>query len=292
MDLSCVRTYNRSLAALERRQEAVLLRAWRDVRPLMLDDLTRYGLHSPVLIGRLRQSIALASTRALAAQETIRVQALELARRFAACQGVGAEAQAQAGLAGLEMRSQVDAWELATQARYVADVQRLQQSGEDDGQAALVLFAAPISATGRASTYRRSRNELGLAGALALFGLAGAALGLLYGAQQQVTGVKYWKQAIAAIDERTTDCCLRVHGQIQPLDKPFELSGTPRFADRVMNPPFHWYCRTATALYRPEMEETGLTTDELRDAARAELAARAATGTRREIHPASGTSRR
>lgn len=294
MDLRCVQAYNRQMAALERRQEAALLNAWRGVRPAMLDDLARYGIHSPLLIGRLRSQIALATQQAMAGQETIRVQALELARRFAACQGVSDEAQAQAlPQAGmLVFTGQVEAWGQATQARYMADVQRLQQGDEDDGQAALVLFAAPISATGRASTYRRSRNELGLAGALALWGLAAGALGLLYGAQQVVTGVRYWKQAIAAIDERTTDCCLQVHGQIQPLDKPFELRGTPRFGDRVMNPPFHWYCRTATALYRPEMEQTGLTTPDLVSAARAELLARATTGKRVEIHPASGVSRR
>lgn len=155
-----------------------------------------------------------------------------------------------------------------------------------------MLFAAPIDTTGRASTYRKSRNELALAGALALWALAGGALAAMYGSWQQQSGVRYWKQAIAAIDERTTDCCLRVHGQIQPLDKPFELSGTPRFADKVQNPPFHLYCRTATALYRPEMEQTGLATADLVSAARAELAARAATGKRVVIHPASGVSRR
>jgi hypothetical protein len=260
----------------------------------MLDDLTRFGVRSPLLVDRLRGQIDAAAQRALRAQQVHLEQARELARRLALAQGV-AEATVAAGLARSQTgqsAQQVQAWALATQARYMAEVQRLQQSDEDEAQAAAVLFAAPIDATGRASTYRRSRNELALAGALALWLLAGGVTGMIYSAHQEQTGVVYWKQAIAAIDERTTDCCLRVHGQIKPLDKPFELSGTPRFADRVMNPPFHWYCRTATALYRPEMEETGLTTDELRDAARAELAARAATGTRREIHPASGTSRR
>ncbi len=48
-------------------------------------------------------------------------------------------------------------------------------------------------------------------------------------------------QVVAGIDARTTDCCLQAHGQIQPLDKPFHLTGEPRWADYLDNPPFHWY---------------------------------------------------
>lgn len=68
----------------------------------------------------------------------------------------------------------------------------------------------------------------------------------------------FQKQPIAAIDNRTTKCCLQVHGQIQPLDKPFILTGTPRFADEMDWTPFHWYCRTSIALYLPEWDD-GLT---------------------------------
>jgi hypothetical protein len=82
-----------------------------------------------------------------------------------------------------------------------------------------------------------------------------------------------------------------VHGQVVDLDKPFHLTGQPRFAQYVDNPPFHWSCRTATALVRPQDAEDGLT-QAMIDAARAELAARAATGKRVEIHPASALSRR
>lgn len=293
MDLRAVQAYNRQMTALERRQEAALLRTWRDARPEMLDALTRYGLRGPGLVDALRTQISLAAERARAAQPVHLAQARELARRLALAQGVS-EAAAAAGLAqaSQDAGAQLRAWELATQARYLAQVQRLQQGGEDEAQAAALLFAAPVDTTGRASTYRKSRNELALAGALALWTLAGGALAAIYGAWSQQSGVRYWKQAIAAIDERTTDCCLRVHGQVQPLDKPFELSGTPRFADKVQNPPFHWYCRTATALYRPEIEQTGLTTAEMVSAARAELAARKATGRRQEIHPSNAVSRR
>ena len=190
MDIRCIQAYNRSMSALERRQEAALLRVWRDARPGMMDDLTRFGLRSPALMEQLRQRISLAASRARAAQQAHLDQARDQARRLALCQGVSeATVASVAGAVATLGASQVDAWELATQARYMADVQRLQQGDEDEGQAALVLFAAPLGASDRASTYRRSRNELSLAGALALWGLASGAVGLLYGAHQTATGV-------------------------------------------------------------------------------------------------------
>lgn len=100
---------------------------------------------------------------------------------------------------------------------------------------------------------------------------------------------QFQRQAVAAIDERTTDCCLQVHGQIVGLRSDFKLTGTPRFADRMRDPPFHWYCRTSVALYLQSYDE-GLT-DRMRSAARAELTARA-DGSRVEIHPSHATSRR
>jgi len=82
------------------------------------------------------------------------------------------------------------------------------------------------------------------------------------------------KQAIAHIDNKTTNCCLRVHGQIQEIDDRFVLRGTPRYADRMDAPPFHTWCRTALALYIKEFD-LDLTAVMLEDA-RAELARRKA----------------
>lgn len=84
----------------------------------------------------------------------------------------------------------------------------------------------------------------------------------------------YQKQAIAALDQRTTDCCLRVHGQVQPFNSPFELTGTPRFADKMDFPAFHYYCRTSVSLYVAEFDD-GLT-QRLRDSANFFLKERAA----------------
>lgn len=52
---------------------------------------------------------------------------------------------------------------------------------------------------------------------------------------------QWQKQWVSALDDRTTDCCLRAHGQTVPRDEPFVLTGTPRYADRVDSPPGHWY---------------------------------------------------
>ena len=86
---------------------------------------------------------------------------------------------------------------------------------------------------------------------------------------------EWYKQAIAAIDERTTDCCLRVHGQAVPMGKKFKLTGEPRYGDEQAWSPFHWYCRTSVALVTADEVEDDLTR-RMREAAKAELARRAA----------------
>ncbi len=91
------------------------------------------------------------------------------------------------------------------------------------------------------------------------------------------------KQCIAALDIHTTDCCLRAHAQIQPMGKPFHLTGTPRFADYVDYPPFHRYCRTAIVLYNPIFDD-GIT-DEMRSGADKFLRERA-SGKRPNRRPA------
>lgn len=67
--------------------------------------------------------------------------------------------------------------------------------------------------------------------------------------------LSFQKQVVAALDGRTTDCCLRAHGQIVPLDGQFHLTGTPRFSDRLSWTPFHWSCRSAVTLYLPDFDD-------------------------------------
>ncbi|MBN1815379.1 MAG: hypothetical protein JXA14_26340 [Anaerolineae bacterium] len=79
-------------------------------------------------------------------------------------------------------------------------------------------------------------------------------------------GDGWGKQAVPAIDERTTDCCLRVAGQVVPFRAKFKLSGTPRFADEMDWSPFHWNCRTSVVMVPLEMAEDDLTHRLLDDA--------------------------
>lgn len=95
--------------------------------------------------------------------------------------------------------------------------------------------------------------------------------------------VRYKKQVVAALDNRTTECCLKAHGQVKPLDTPFDLTGEPRFADRLDWTPFHWYCRTSIALYLPDYD-LGLT-ERMTNSAKTILNERAA-GIYRDRHPA------
>lgn len=84
---------------------------------------------------------------------------------------------------------------------------------------------------------------------------------------------KFQKQAIAAIDQKTTNCCLEVHAQIQDLDKPFQLTGTPRYADELDWSPFHDWCRTSVVLYQ-QVFDLGITS-QMREAADTVLQERA-----------------
>lgn len=95
--------------------------------------------------------------------------------------------------------------------------------------------------------------------------------------------IGFQKQAVAALDARTTDCCLRVHGQIQPMNKPFHLTGMPRFADYMDWPGFHWWCRTSGVLVPPDSEDELTAT--MRSDARYWLEERA-KGNNPDQHPA------
>jgi hypothetical protein len=68
-------------------------------------------------------------------------------------------------------------------------------------------------------------------------------------------GDNWYRQAITTVDGNTTLCCLNVAGQIIPFEGQFHLTGTPRFADYMSHPPFHWGCRTVISLYRKGYED-------------------------------------
>ena len=184
----------------------------------------------------------------------------------------------------------VDGQVAAIQAMILADAEVEMILG--DGDRLGMMQSAPVQREGSrwlvyAVTAALMAWLLGRSGEQPLLGYRITAEGPEAGQRKKV---EFQRQAIAAIDERTTDCCLRVHGQIVDLKQKFKLTGTPRFASKMKDPPFHWYCRTSVALYLDDYDD-GYTA-QMRESARTEIEAREETETRQEIHPAHARSRR
>lgn len=158
-------------------------------------------------------------------------------------------------------------------AQFLVELTRLRQADEPVQAMADRLLAEDIT-DGRVSVWRSGHNLAAAESQRGLWTASMAMAGVLYAAGQAQTGERWRKQAVAVIDRRTTDCCLRANGQIQDLEQPFHLVGTPRFRDYIQHPPFHGFCRTAEALWVERFETVGVTTDQMRQAARAELTAR------------------
>lgn len=167
----------------------------------------------------------------------------------------------QAGFYGTLLKPPpVDMQRIEQQAEMISDQVQVQLSAAVglslmEREAELIVGTAERSGVVRPAPIVSGIN-LGMA---SLMGFAFSA------AIQQKSGNGFGKQIIAALDSRTTDCCLRAHGQIQPLDGLFHLTGEPRFADDMDWAPFHWNCRSSVALYKPEYDD-GLT-DQMRTGA-------------------------
>ena len=192
----------------------------------------------------------------------------------------------------------VPTWGDSFRSLLIAENTRLSGTPEEGQRDAIEALLSKSLAGGRVSALRRFASTLFTGAGIALWGAGnqgverGADILLPLPFEALPPESRLQKQATAAIDERTTDCCLRVHGQIRPMGKPFKLTGTPRFRDEIDRPPFHWYCRTASALYLPVFEKVGLSTSLMRRAAIIELEAREQDPKRVEIHPAHATSSR
>jgi hypothetical protein len=74
------------------------------------------------------------------------------------------------------------------------------------------------------------------------------------------------RQAVAAIDEKTTPCCLGVHGQIRELKEPFYTPDPPAYSDQQDRHPFHDHCRTSVVLVARQFGRDDLTERMLRAA--------------------------
>jgi len=117
---------------------------------------------------------------------------------------------------------------------------------------ALILGSDTIVGLLRPDTVaREGARWLAIAAGLALIGALKPSM--------EASGLAWGKQAIAAIDDRTTECCLRVHGQVVPENKKFHTTGTPAFSDYQDWSPFHWNCRTSIGLVPMDEADDDLT---------------------------------
>lgn len=303
MDLAIVQRFTRSLTRIETGLVADELRLYREFRLAALGSLLGVSLrpyelrreleaHFSVLARAAamarRQRIAAANEAAKAYGEQLRQALLRAGVNAAEPQGLATQAAEQAIRAALDPEPD---WVDVVRGRTLADLSRLSAIGADAEQIAMELLSERV-VNGRVSAWRAGRASLETGEQLNLWGAVSGAIGVIFAGINAASEARLERQAIAAIDEKTTDCCLRVHGQIVGQDQPFHLTGTPRFADYVPSPPFHWFCRTATAIYHVAMEAVGVSTETMRTAARDELAARERTKGRVEIHPAHAMSRR
>lgn len=303
-DLQAFEAFSRAMRGVERSFTGGLLREFGEMRREWRDTFERFGLtpsYTSVVLESTERLKGRARQMAGEAGETVGKNVLVYAKKQAENL-----AKVKVNVPPVQLPRRVAralepltsaAWADLVRSQVVVEMGRIQaQMGTSGGETDEAVIAGRLFATdlvdGKASAFRKAQNTIASETLIALWGAANGILGGIFGEWAEVSGEKFQRQAIAAIDEHTTECCLRVHGQIVGLDEPFHLTGQPRFAPYVQNPPFHFQCRTSQALYLPEMEAIGVPTGEMRDAAQAELSARKRTGRRVEIHPAHATSRR
>lgn len=231
--------FARAVARHEDRAVAGALTAWKQARPALLDAIATAG--DPALS---LQAVLSATGR------DVDAGLRGIAPLLAGAAGALVLAQTGLGLS-LTLALGSGAWQAAALGLFLAELAQLQaQRAAQDAVIARLITGRD----GRASAYQLGENALQLHTRRAVWSAANGAVLTGAGQATRVSGVRYQKQVHAAIDKRTTDCCRRANGQIQELDAPFVLTGTPRYADRLMSPPFHGYCRTAISLYTPAME--------------------------------------
>lgn len=254
-----------------------ILSAYRNAHRALRDVFRR--VQGVQAIGETKEVLAGLRREVLTAGENALYQAIALGRKQAEIEREVWEL----GPLGMEMpntRAALDGWigVVDAQTAYVI--------------AALATEADEVFILGDAQRQGRLRySDVARAGAQWAVWAAMEALQMALEEPKRVSGLIWDKQVIAAIDERTTDCCLNAQGQVVPYEADFKLTGTPRYADELPWTPFHDYCRTSVVQVLREFAEDDLT-QQMRDAARAELDARERTGELVEIHPSHARSGR
>lgn len=231
----------------------------------------------------------LALVREVLAELRSSLQLIAQATLWEAAQAGSQQAQKQialyglaAGLDGYTPAGELSAWMAMIDAQLAA-VQGIAVGG--GGLSAIIGDEHRVGALSPAPVIRDGARWLAVAT------MAGLAVATSAAIDRSGARDEFGKQAVAAIDHRTTDTCLRVHGQVVPVNGQFTLTGTPRYADKMEHSPFHPYCRTAEAIVRMRDANDALTRA-MRQAAINEQRAQAETGEKRYIRPASATSSR
>jgi hypothetical protein len=266
-DLRPVTTAMARLARLEARAVKAGLSIWKHMNALLLLALINSPSGQELAIQAAIAQLARDIRQALATESAAIAPIVEA--QFVAQTGVTIPVVAFSGSA-LALRG----WEAAATGLLLSELTRLHSSGADQGAIAARLI------TGRDGRMSIAQSLGGMLQLQIERNVWATANGHLVQLATAIPNGVFQKQAISAIDARTTQCCRNVHGQIQDLDRPFVLTGTPRFADRIQNPPFHHRCRTAVSLYTPAMEAIGIPTVTMRAQARALAAQPAASRTR------------
>lgn len=87
----------------------------------------------------------------------------------------------------------------------------------------------------------------------------GLALRGALGPSMQASGREWGKQPVAAVDAHTTECCLRVNGQVVKEDAKFHTTGSPAYAEWQDWTDFHWHCRTSIVMVPMDEADDDLT---------------------------------
>lgn len=247
--------FKRDMLTLERTYTTQAKSALDATRRRLLDALLSLGVASPSFPAAIRvETDTLARQVAVIGRDHAPI-VQETAARLASgeLRGVGLGA----GFDGLAMattakRSEAakllesTAWVSALATRLAAETMRLRASE------AVIEEAAEQLLNEDAGAWRAGIVGMQLESQLNLWTVGIGLAATYYAAAAAQTGQPLFKVAEAELDDDTTECCINVNGQIQPLDQPFETDGAPAFASLQMHPPFHWNCRTVEGLAREE----------------------------------------
>ena len=299
--------YQRTLSGIERTWVTNLNREMRVLRGDLVEILDRAGL-SVQAKTQIREAFVELKNKAQTislgeAQKIVQAGETFTGTQLSYLQDVGiVKATLRYPTLGLDVDQEVMEhvagveWVDHALALVLSGVSQVKLEGADQ-EAIQRLLSVKLSG-GRASPFRKAQNAMRSSTVMSTWGGGGDVLAHLYQEVEDRTDQKFMRQACCAIDERTTNCCLMVNGQIVGQREKFVLRGTPRFRDEMKNPPFHHYCRTAVTLYQDRMDliPGAVTTQQMVDASRAELSSRlehyGTSREREEIHPAHSTSRR